>query len=49
MHCGIGDVVVDHAKRGLHHIAAVVDLGHDPVGAMRLVRRHRDLGHSIGV
>ena len=33
----IGEVIVDHAERVLDHLAAIVDLGHDPVGTVALI------------
>ncbi len=44
VHCGIGDVVVDHAQRRLHHLAAVIDLGDDPVGTVALIGGDGDAG-----
>jgi hypothetical protein len=44
VHARIGDVVVDHAQRRLDHLAAVIDLGDDPVGTVALIGGDGDAG-----
>ena len=44
VHRAIGDVVVDHAQGRLDHLAAVVGLGDDAIGAVPLIGGDRDAG-----
>ena len=39
MHFVVGDIRVDHPDRGLHHIAAVVDLRDNAIGLVLAVQR----------
>src|SRR6202022_328197 len=48
VHCVIGDVVVDYAQRRLDHLAAVIDLGDDPVGTVALIGGDGDAGPPDG-